>query len=153
MKMIDDVTKFHETYNVPILDSPQFPSEVRMLLRQDIIEEEIDELYDAMGCLRDEIASVYGLDKDQADIVEVADAIADAIYVLIGTALEFGIPLEKVWNEVHRSNMSKLDDDGNPVYREDGKVLKSNNFSPPDIASIIYEKTGKNGVGQKSDPQ
>jgi len=137
---IEDVTKFHETYGVPILDSPEIPSWERRTLRWEIIYEEMEELRHAMA---------VGLNRMiKADLIEVADGIADAIYVLIGTALEFGIPLEKVWDEVQRSNMSKLDENGKPILREDGKVLKGPNFFKPDIAKIINEKTGKISSGQ-----
>ncbi len=71
------------------------------------------------------------------DIVGVADAIADLLYVVYGAALTFGIPVRAVFAEVHRSNMTKLGDDGIPLYREDGKVLKGPNFSPPNLLPIL----------------
>jgi predicted HAD superfamily Cof-like phosphohydrolase len=73
------------------------------------------------------------------NIVEIADAIADSIYVLIGTALEYGIPLDAVWGEVQISNMAKVDlDTGKVRRREDGKVLKSEGWTKPDIRKALY---------------
>ena len=73
------------------------------------------------------------------DIIEVADALGDMLYILCGTIIEHGMTelIEEVFDEIHRSNMSKLGEDGNPVYREDGKVIKGPNFFKPDIAKII----------------
>ena len=73
------------------------------------------------------------------DIVEIADALADIIYIVCGTALSYGIPLNKVFKEVHRSNMAKLVD-GKALYREDGKVKKPEGWTPPDITSILKVK-------------
>jgi len=72
------------------------------------------------------------------DPVEIADALGDGIYVKYGHAIERGIPLDDVLREIHRSNMSKLGDDGKPVLRNDGKILKGPRYSPPDIAKVIY---------------
>jgi predicted HAD superfamily Cof-like phosphohydrolase len=74
------------------------------------------------------------------DIVEIADALADIVYVAYGAAITYGIDLDAVFDEVHRSNMTKLDDDGRPIYREDGKVIKSANFRPPDIRSVLLRQ-------------
>ena len=73
------------------------------------------------------------------DIVEVADALGDMLYVLCGTMIEHGMQdlMEEVFEEIHRSNMSKLDENGNPIYREDGKVIKGPNFSKPNIEKIL----------------
>lgn len=118
------VQEFHVAYKMPILGSPKFPTDDRIALRESLITEEVSELLTAIK---------------RRDLIETADGIADAIVVLIGTALEFGIPLDKVMEEVHRSNMSKLGPDGKPVLREDGKVMKGPNFTPPDISSILVE--------------
>ena len=75
--------------------------------------------------------------SEQGDLVAIADALADIVYVAYGTALTYGIDLDSVLREVHRSNMSKLGADGQPLLRPDGKVLKSDRYRPPDIASII----------------
>jgi len=116
------VREFHETYGVPILDRPAFPSHDRCTLRENILEEEWIELCEA---------------QSKRDIVEVADALADMLYIIHGTALEYGIPLDDVVAEVHRSNMSKLGTDGKPIIREDGKVLKGPNYFRPNISGVI----------------
>ena len=79
---------------------------------------------------------------ESQDIVQVADALADQMYILIGTVMAHGLQgkFEEIFAEVHRSNMSKLED-GKAIYREDGKVLKGKDYTPPDIASIIYPKS------------
>ncbi len=122
--MIKKLIEWHLKFGVPVLDKPQVPLYARIRLRHDILVEEVNELYKAM------------LDEN---IVEVADAIADCLYVLLGTACECGLQnhIEEIFNEVHRSNMSKLDENGKPIYRSDGKVLKSKLFTPPNISKII----------------
>lgn len=78
---------------------------------------------------------------DKEDIVEIADALGDQLYILCGTILKHGLQhkIEEVFNEIHLSNMSKLDADGNPILREDGKIMKSNRYFKPDIAKIVYK--------------
>lgn len=126
-KEIQMVKTFQKVYGHPVPDGPKYLPASRCLMRHSLISEEVNELLEAM------------INKD---LVEVADAIADCFYILFGTAVEFGIAdkMEAVFHEVHRSNMSKLDDEGMPIYREDGKVLKGPNYSKPDISSIIYSK-------------
>lgn len=116
------VGHFHRLMGVPILDRPGFPSPERTELRKRLISEEHDELFEALYT---------------GDLVKVADGIADLIYVLIGTALEFGIPIRGVFSEVQRSNISKVGPDGKPIVREDGKVLKPEGWRPPDIKRIL----------------
>ena len=120
----DAVKEFHEVFNHPISKTPNIPNEARCKLRDDLLAEEYQEYLDAR--------------KDN-DIVEIADALGDMIVIICGTALEYGIPLDKVFNEIHRSNMSKLGADNKPIYREDGKILKGPNYSPPNIESILQE--------------
>lgn len=115
------VIEFHETYGCPVrsellADIPEAD------LRVSLISEELEEYKQA---LRDK------------DIVEIADALADIVYVVYGAAACHGIDLDEVIFEVHCSNMSKLDADGNVIKREDGKVLKSNLYQPPDIKSVL----------------
>jgi predicted HAD superfamily Cof-like phosphohydrolase len=115
------VAEFHEVYGCPartspMLDVPEAP------MRLALIDEEVQELHDAIAA---------------GDLIETADALADIAYVVYGAALTFGIDLDAVLAEVHRSNMSKLGDDGRPIYREDGKILKGPSFSRPDIASVL----------------
>lgn len=96
---------------------------------------------DAIKSLRcaliEEEAAEFRAALDADDLVEVADALADLLYVVYGAALTFGIPIAEVFAEVHRSNMTKLDDQGNPIFRPDGKVMKGPNFSPPDLSPIL----------------
>jgi predicted HAD superfamily Cof-like phosphohydrolase len=124
-KFVDDVRAFHLVTDTPVLASPQIPNADRILLRKRLIDEEVNvELFTAMK---------------ENSIVEIADAIADSIYVLIGTALEYGIPLDAVWGEVQISNMAKVDlDTGKVRRREDGKVLKSEGWTKPDIRKALY---------------
>ena len=91
-------------------------------LRVDLIAEELEELELALS---------------NNDIVEVADALTDLLYVVYGAGHAFGIDLDECFNEVHESNMSKLGEDGKPVYREDGKVLKGPNYFPPNLEEIV----------------
>jgi predicted HAD superfamily Cof-like phosphohydrolase len=116
---LDMVREFHEGAGIPVLDSPQIPDHTREKLRNDLIIEEAIETTEAIW---------------QKDLIEVADGIADTIYVLCGTALEYGIPLDEVFAEVHRSNMTKLIDGS---FRDDGKYLKGPSYEPPDIGSIL----------------
>lgn len=121
-KLLDDVAAFHRATDLPVLESPRLPKD-RVDLRTNLILEEAREFIDA-------------LIKD--DVAEVADALADLIYVAVGAALEFGIPLDRVWNAVHRSNMLKIDPaTGKVRKREDGKVLKPEGWQPPDIRSAL----------------
>lgn len=123
-KQIEQVKKFHQAFGHPVRQKPTFLSEERVEMRIDILKEEIAELEDAML---------------EQDIVSVADAIIDSMYILIGHALEYGFAhrLEECFDEVQRSNMSKLGADGLPIYREDGKIMKGPNYSPPNLAGII----------------
>lgn len=116
------VREFHETYGLPIADKPGFPAHERCQLRENLLEEEWIELCEAQA---------------KRDIVEVADALADMLYIIHGTALEYGIDIDAVVAEVHRSNMSKLDADGKPIYREDGKVMKGPNYFRPNIKGVL----------------
>lgn len=106
------------SHDVPTLD---VSADVKAL-RCALIEEEAAEFRDAV---------------EADDLVEVADAIGDLLYVVYGAALTFGIPAREVFAEVHRSNMTKLNDDGEPDFRGDGKVLKGPNFSPPELLPIL----------------
>lgn len=117
------VAQFHTTYGLPIAAAPT--SRVgadQAALRQSLIDEEVAELRTASSA---------------GDLVGVADALADIVYVAYGTALVYGIDLDAVLAEVHRSNMTKLGPDGRPIRRADGKVLKGNGYRPPDIAAVL----------------
>lgn len=119
---VSDVYNFHKAFEVPILFAPQNPGELRKQLRMKLLTEEFMEL------------SVAFHDNN---IPEIADGLVDLIYVAIGTALEYGIPLAQIWTEVHRANMAKLGPDGRPIYRADGKVMKPGNWQPPHIRAIL----------------
>lgn len=117
------VTEFHRAFDLPIRQSPSAEiDDDLMKLRVALLAEEVDEFVTASG---------------KADLIGIADALADIVYVVYGTALTYGIDLDSVLREVHRSNMSKLDGDGKPLLREDGKVLKSERYFAPDIASAL----------------
>jgi NTP pyrophosphatase (non-canonical NTP hydrolase) len=122
------VMEFHKKYGLHIGHKPGFDSLTKDLemLRLSLISEELEELGFAL------------LDRD---LVEVADALGDLVYVIYGFAIVLGINLDDVLEEIQRSNLSKLDDDGKPIYREDGKVLKGPNFSPPNIQEVLDKQT------------
>jgi predicted HAD superfamily Cof-like phosphohydrolase len=119
---VEMLKEWHSKFGVPIQTKSEFPGPERAKLRVSLINEEAKEFSDA---------------SDQADVVEAADALADLLYVVYGAALEWGIPIDAVFTEVHRSNMSKLWADGKPRYREDGKVLKPPTYSPADVAGVL----------------
>lgn len=119
------VKQFHTTYGLPIKESPGHPSGDRIKLRRDLISEEYWE---------------YDRAVEKGDLVNLAQELADILYVVYGAALEYGIPLDDVVAEVHRANMSKLDSDGSVLRREDGKVLKGPKYSPPNIEAILNLK-------------
>lgn len=111
------VREFHETFGHIVADEPTLDqTKAVQKLRYDLIEEELSEFKDAL---------VVG------DLVEAADALADLLYVTFGAALVFGIPMDEIFSIVHASNMSKLDENGKPIYRADGKILKGPNFYEP----------------------
>jgi predicted HAD superfamily Cof-like phosphohydrolase len=114
-----ELKDFHRVMDVPIIDIPKLPPHDRRALRLKLINEEVNE------------ELIPALERN--DIIEIADGIADAIYVLIGCALEYGIPLEQIWDAVHHSNMKKAD---GPV-RDDGKRLKPAGWRPPPILDIL----------------
>lgn len=131
--------------DVPALSRPEWPSHARVQLRFNLIHEEYWELRKALGVREDYGAHnpngniVVGAVEDR-DFVETADALADLIYVLVGTMLEFGIGPE-VWDEVQRSNMDKRDPATGKVHRRpDGKVLKREGWTPPNIERVLREQ-------------
>lgn len=134
--------EFHEAFGCPINDSPSLEnvSNTERLLRIECIREELEELVEAAYGSKARVEvwvspPVFGV--DERDLVEVADALADLMYFVIGTALYYGIDLEAVFTEVHRSNMAKLQPDGSVSRREDGKVLKPDGWTPPDVAAVL----------------
>ncbi len=118
----DLVMEWHTTYGVPVGEKPKWLDSERLELRLELIREEHYELLRAV---------------EHHSIVDVADALGDLVYVIYGMAIEMGINLDAILAEIQRSNMSKLGEDGKPIYREDGKVLKGPNYSPPDLKSVL----------------
>ncbi len=117
---------FHRAFDFPIANAPKFPRQETVWFRKDLIEEEIREIKTAM---------------EEDDMVGIADGIADAIYVLVGCAITYGIPLEAVWNRVQKANMAKLGSDGKPVKSAAGKAIKPPGWTPPneDIRTLLIE--------------
>ena len=119
-------------------------------MRMSLILEEVTELVTAVygkeagKVLAEGAAAAQAADDGERDLIETADALADLVYVIYGMALESGISLPAVLKEVQASNMSKLGEDGKPIYREDGKVLKGPGFFPPNIARAL--KADINGL-------
>ena len=116
------VGDFMESMDQEVQLSPEFPEEHIQRLRINLIEEELDELQLAV---------------DNEDMVEIADALTDLLYVVYGAGHAFGIDLDDCFHEVHRSNLSKLGEDFKPIKREDGKVMKPDTYSPPDLKSVL----------------
>lgn len=114
----DDVADFHRAFGVTVGDTPAIRGEI---LRGRLIREEITELLTAV---------------DNDDLPNAVDGIVDAIYVLLGTAVTFGVDLEPIWNAVHASNMAKV----GGAIRDDGKVLKPAGWQPPDIVGLLHEQ-------------
>lgn len=119
------VQEFHETFGHPVAPSPMLVAKELGDLRFDLIAEEAEE---------------YGEGLDEDDIVKIADALGDILYVTFGAAVVHGIDLGPIFEEIHRSNMSKLGEDGEPIYREDGKVLKGPNYFTPDIEAVLHDQ-------------
>lgn len=119
------VAEFHRAFGLGIKDQPsaELPLE-KNVLRYKLMREENEEYLDA---------------ATRGDLVEVADALGDMLYILCGTILEHGMQdkIEEVFSEIQRSNMSKLGPDGKPIYREDGKVLKGPEYFEPDIKTVL----------------
>lgn len=133
-KYVDDVAEFHRALGVPIEERPTESTVERRVLRSRLIIEEASELMGAIA---------------HSDLIGIADGIVDLIYVTVGAAHEFGLPLDELWDEVHRSNMAKV---GGPI-REDGKVLKPAGWRPPDVAGVVARARAESTVPFKSDAQ
>ena len=123
----DRVKAFMLMFGQEVVEKPEWPSAETMELRIDLIEEELQELKD-------------GILLGDGTLVDVADALTDLLYVVYGAGHSFGINLDKCFEEVHNSNMSKLGNDGKPIYREDGKILKGENFREPNLKEVLNEQ-------------
>jgi predicted HAD superfamily Cof-like phosphohydrolase len=123
-KQLEQLSEFQTSYNSTMNTEPTLISDDDYSLRYRLGKEELIEYFDAC--------------KD-GNLTEIADALADQLYILLGTIVSHGMQevIEPIFNEVHRSNMSKLGADGNPIYREDGKILKGENYSPPNVSQYL----------------
>ena len=122
MTNFDKVGIFMKTFGQEVKNEPSFSTNKINELRISLIEEELDELKEAIN---------------NKDLLEVADALTDLLYVTYGAGHAFGIDLDKCFNEVQKSNMSKLGDDGKPIYNEFGKVMKGSNYFKPDLSKFV----------------
>jgi len=116
------VEDFMLAFGQRVATTPQLVDRAVAELRISLIEEELDELREAVA---------------DNDLVGIADALTDILYVTYGAGLAYGIDLDECFLEVHESNMSKLGEDGKPIYREDGKVLKGQNYFEPDLGAVL----------------
>lgn len=123
-KQLEQLSEFQTSYNSTMNTEPTLISDDDYSLRYRLGKEELIEYFDAC--------------KDD-NLTEIADALADQLYILLGTIVSHGMQevIEPIFNEVHRSNMSKLGADGKPIYREDGKILKGENYSPPNVSQYL----------------
>jgi len=122
MSNFSKVGVFMKTFGQEVKDKPSFSTDKINKLRLDLIKEELSELTEAMN---------------NKDLLEVADALTDILYVTYGAGHAFGINLDKCFEEVQNSNMSKLDNNGKPIYNEHGKVMKGPNYFKPDLTKFI----------------
>ena len=122
MTNFEDVKVFMEKFGQRVNTKPQFPDQKTMQLRFDLIKEELNELKEAM---------------ETKNLKEIADALTDILYVTYGAGYAYGINLDKCFKEVQRANMSKLGNDGKPIFNEKGKVMKGPNYSKPDLEKFI----------------
>ena len=122
MSNFEDVKIFMETFRQIVRTKPQFPDKKTMQLRFDLIQEELNELEQAMKT---------------KNLKEIADALTDILYVTYGAGYAYGIDLDKCFKEVQRANMSKLGKDGKPIYNEKGKVMKGPDYKEPNLKKFV----------------
>ena len=122
MTNFEKVKKFMEIFGQEIKEKAAFPNNKVTSLRHDLIKEELEEFKEAI---------------DSRDIKEVADALTDILYVTYGAGHSFGVNLDECFDEVQRSNMSKLGEDGKPIYNDSGKVMKGPNYFAPNLKKIV----------------
>jgi len=123
--MFSDVVEFQTAVGQHIGSKPELPDPAERELRLRLLKEEYEE---------------YIQGECKNDVENIAKELADIIYIVCGTAASYGIPLDKVFSEVHRSNLSKLNEDGSVSRRSDGKILKPDGWKPPDIKSILWSE-------------
>lgn len=149
------VSEFHTVFGHPVHNAPASVGVDRIRLRLNLILEEVDELIDAVkrhhsyiphnldhasDCVKEAMSLISHADYGSFDLdhVKAADALTDILYVVYGAGLEFGLPLDECFKEVHESNMSKLGANGKPIYNPDtGKVMKGPNYRAPDLDKVI----------------
>ena len=125
IEKVHKVKEFHEIFKIGNREAPEANvSEREYLLRYNLLKEENEEYLEACKT---------------GNLVEVADALGDQLYIIFGTILRHGLhhKIEEVFDEIHRSNMSKLDENGQPIFREDGKIMKSIKYFKPDIKAVL----------------
>ena len=125
IKQLNAVKEFHTAFEIGFSEIPKSDlGESKNILRFNLMKEENEEYLEA---------------AQNNDLIEIADALGDMMYILCGTIIEHGLQhkIEEVFDEIQRSNMSKLGEDGNPIYREDGKVMKGPNYFKPDFSKIL----------------
>ncbi|MBK7855674.1 MAG: nucleoside triphosphate pyrophosphohydrolase family protein [Bacteroidetes bacterium] len=125
LETINKVKEFHSVFGPDYHDEPKAGIDSKIIeLRHRLMQEENDEYLEAAM---------------KNNLTQIADALGDKLYILCGTIVAHGLQhkIAEVFNEIHRSNMSKLDDNGKPIYREDGKIMKSNNYFLPDLGNIL----------------
>ena len=122
MSNFNKVRIFMKTFGQEVKNKPSFSTDKINKLRINLIKEELDELKEAM---------------DNNDLLEVADALTDILYVTYGAGHAFGLDLDKCFDEVQNSNMSKLDENGKPIYNDAGKVMKGPNYYKPDLSKFV----------------
>jgi len=122
MSNFKDVKIFMEKFGQMVRTKPQFPDDKTMQLRLDLIKEELSELEEAMKT---------------KNLKEIADALTDILYVTYGAGYAYGVDLDQCFKEVQRANMSKLGEDGKPIYNDHGKVMKGPNYTKPDLSKFI----------------
>lgn len=125
IEKVHKVKEFHEVFKIGNRETPEVNvSEQEYMLRFNLLKEENEEYLEACK---------------SGDLTEVADALGDQLYIVFGTILRHGLhhKIEEVFDEIHRSNMSKLDEEGKPIFREDGKIMKSSNYFKPDIKKVL----------------
>ena len=131
IEKINKVKEFHDVFKLDYNETPTANVDKRIVeLRHRLMQEENDEYLEAC---------------ENNDLTLIADALGDKMYILFGTIIAHGLQykIEEIFNEIHRSNMSKLDENGQPIYREDGKILKSKNYFRPDIKQFLANETAE----------
>lgn len=154
--LMEDIAQLQHAFGHPVNDEPVEHYELdrqRMAMRLRTIGEEYFELLETAypeGVMKHVVAAnkvkletmlVSTPDPSTFDLEKAGDALVDMMVFIVGTGLEWGIPLDRLWAAVHRANMAKVGPDGKVTYREDGKVLKPEGWKPPDIAAAMREKT------------